>query len=169
MNQKHGPAIVEAVGRKNAFDLGRLPHERRFTLKDLLKYFTAPLALTLAFAVVGAPSAPATDIMRSAGDAHACWGAIWRDCSSIPDPDSDGDGKPDSQDLCPTDPTDQCGNLCLGPDRFLGTVSLTFSAVALASTFVPPAAILFGTIAVGLAIADAVYGQDGDTCGNTRW
>ena len=137
-------------------------------MKDLLKYFTAPLAFTLAFAVVGAPSAPATDIMRSAGDAHACWGAIWRDCSSIPDPDSDGDGKPDSQDLCPTDPTDQCGNLCHGPDRGFGMFALAAGSMALVSTFVPPAAILFGATALVFGVLDMVYGADGDVCGNTR-
>ena len=92
----------------NAFDLGRLPHERRTTLKDLLKYLTAPLAFVFAFAIVGAPSAPVAEVVvPSTGDAHAL---SYCGIGPMPPCDADGDGIPDSQDECPADATNTCNS-----------------------------------------------------------
>ena len=77
-------------------------------IEKLLKHLTnAPVAVALAFLLVGAPAAPVAKMLPEMGEAQAS-GAF---CRSPYDgrPDSDCDGLPDTHDPCPTDPDLYCG------------------------------------------------------------
>ena len=78
-------------------------------MKKLLKLLTnAPVAVALAFLLVGAPAAPMTQMLPSSGDAMAYDYGPCGGYNSPGMPDADCDGVPDYADLCPYDPNPLC-------------------------------------------------------------
>ena len=82
-------------------------------MKKLLKHLTnVPVAVALAFLLVGAPAAPMAKMLPSSGYAmaHAPCGS-----GNGPGgvPDADCDGLPDYVDPCPYDPSNSCGVGCM--------------------------------------------------------
>ena len=77
-------------------------------MKKLLKHLTnVPVAIALAFLLVGAPGAPMAKMLPSFGDAMAMdYGPCMMTGTSFPD--SDCDGWPDYSDPCPYDPSNTC-------------------------------------------------------------
>ena len=81
---------------------------------------TALLGLGLAVAFCFTPTdnlAPASVAIHVGGDAWACGGPMSPPDPMCPDPDSDGDGKPDSRDACPQDPDPNCNTIIVYGDR----------------------------------------------------
>ena len=81
---------------------------------------TALLGLGLAVAFCFTPTdnlAPASVAAHVGGDAWACGGPMSPPDPMCPDPDSDGDGKPDSRDACPQDPDPNCNTIIAYGDR----------------------------------------------------
>ena len=79
-------------------------------MKKLLRHLTkAPVAVALAFLLVGAPSAPVANMMPSSGEAlaYGCGGEMGGVAPPGP-PDLDCDGLPDHDDPCPSDPMNTC-------------------------------------------------------------
>ena len=83
-------------------------------MKKLLRHLTnAPVAVALAFLLVGAPSAPMANMMPSSGEAlaYGCGGEMGIDGVGPPTPpDLDCDGLPDHDDPCPSDPMNTCND-----------------------------------------------------------
>lgn len=96
-------------------------------LKKVLRHLTnTPVAVALAFLLVGAPSAPVGEMMPSSGDASAhCYIPLygvggWMPMTTgstsagggghyLSAPDADCDGIPDEADRCPHDAANDCG------------------------------------------------------------
>ena len=136
-------------------------------MKKLLRHFTnTPVAVALAFLLVGAPSAPMADWMPSSGEALAYVPVDPNDANPMPDPDRDGDGIPDDRDICPDRPGD--GNPDNNPSgcpfgksacerhsaglRWLG--KWLFAAGAVVSPFFP----IHGRVVAGIGVVFSAAG-----------
>lgn len=96
-------------------------------MKKLLKLLmNAPVAIALAFLLVGAPSAPMAKMLPSSGDAMAACDMVqfWIEMMAMTGnsgggydygpSDRDCDGIPDDDDPCPDNPDVTCGDSGVG-------------------------------------------------------
>ena len=116
-----------------------------------------PIAFVLVFVLFGIPDAPVSNLLDVGGEAHATGCGTYNSVDPM-NPDLEGQG-------CGPEGTT---NYCVGPDRFFSTVAAAFGAMALITAPVLPASILFGSIALGLTVADMIWGFDGDACNTSE-
>ena len=142
-------------------------------MKKLLRHLTnTPVAVALAFLLVGAPSAPMAKMLPSSGEAQACRVYVPSGTSQDYDMsgqenwhgDADCDGLADQWDPCPTDWDNNCNEVSLMPswpvfitqadcfaivdayERALGAIAATAAIVALISPPVAAVVVAMGAL-----------------------
>ena len=141
-------------------------------IEKLLKHLTnAPVAVALAFLLVGAPAAPVAKMLPSSGDAVAepevCYATYLfppgglapyvSPMNSFRGVDSDCDGVPDEVDICPGDYFNQCQARCTRADRIVDYSSLLAGGGGVLALLRAVTGV--GTIALLVGVGGMVYGQ----------